>query len=1148
MPPKAASAAGGGAVSAPPNGAAAAGPIQLENTSKRDFLIGLEKKYQKQWADAKLFEINSPMQEPPSTSTPSPTGKPALTAEEMAKMTPEQIREHYPKWMGTIPYPYMNGSLHLGHAFTISKIEFTAGFERMEGKRALFPFAFHATGMPIRAAADKLIREIEMFGKDFSGFKPAVEEEAPDLTIATATSSAPSGNVAKATKGKLAAKSTGLQYQFQILESIGVPREEIHKFADTTYWLKYFPPIAVADLNAIGARIDWRRAFTTTDYNPYYDSFVRWQINKLRALDKIKFGERYTIYSPKDGQPCMDHDRSEGESLGPQEYTALKMEVIQWGAAAAPIVDAITTAKGKKVYMVAATLRPETMYGQTNCYVGPNLSYGLFAINDTDIYLCTDRAARNMAFQGITKERGTVEKIDSIKGSDLVGTKINAPFAHYGHVYVLPMETVLATKGTGVVTSVPSDSPDDYATMMDLRKKAEYYNIDPQWVSLDPFPVLSTPAYGNLTAEALIKQLKIQSPKDVKLLAEAKELAYKEGFYNGTMLVGSFKGESVQDAKPKVREEMIKAGLAFAYAEPEGRIISRSADECVVALCDQWYLDYGEEGWKKQALELVKNLNLFTSETRNGFEGVLGWLHQWACARSYGLGTKLPWDHQFLVESLSDSTIYMAYYSVAHLLQAGVIDGSKVGPIGIKVEQLTDEVWEYIFGDSDLATLKSTDIPHEKLETLRREFRYFYPMDLRSSGKDLIPNHLTFCVYNHAALFPKERWPLAMRANGHLMLNGKKMSKSTGNSMTLRDGVEKFGADATRISLADAGDGIEDANFEEKSANANILRLHTLIEWCQEIFKDKSSLRTGPKDSFWDVAFENEINNLISLTYGHYKQALYKDAVKDGFYEMITARDLYRDATYDIKMHADLVEYWLRMLTLAIAPIAPHMAEHFWMSILGEKESIQVQKWPKISKPVNPSVTAATTYARNLTKRIRDAEILASKKKAGKPVSSKKAGSDAPTVPYDDRKPKELRIFIAKNYPEWQTTCVDAIKVNYDPSTGAIDDVKVREALGTAGLLKAKHTMPFVMAFKRRMEEFGPDAAFNRLLPFDEVETVQGIKAYLCRTMKFQDLHIESAEDALAKADELEGKKGFELKTLTAAEPGVPSYAFYNTE
>jgi leucyl-tRNA synthetase len=61
------------------------------------------------------------------------------------------------------------------------------------------------------------------------------------------------------------------------------------------------------------------------------------------------------------------------------------------------------------------------------------------------------------------------------------------------------------------------------------------------------------------------------------------------------------------------------------------------------------------------------------------------------------------------------------------------------------------------------------------------------------------------------------------------MLNGAKVSKSMGNFLTLKQAIEKFGADATRFSLADAGDGMEDANFEEKTANANILRIHTLL-------------------------------------------------------------------------------------------------------------------------------------------------------------------------------------------------------------------------------------------------------------------------------------------------------------------------------
>lgn len=157
------------------------------------------------------------------------------------------------------------------------------------------------------------------------------------------------------------------------------------------------------------------------------------------------------------------------------------------------------------------------------------------------------------------------------------------------------------------------------------------------------------------------------------------------------------------------------------------------------------------------------------------------------------------------------------------------IFGDKVGPLGITHEQMTDEVWDYIFANGEFPA--ASPIPLATVNILKAEFSYFYPLDIRSSGKDLIPNHLSFCIYVHSALFAEEHWPLSMRANGHLLLNGEKMSKSTGNSLTLKDSLLKFGADATRVTLADGGDSIEDANFEEATANAAILRLRTLIEW-----------------------------------------------------------------------------------------------------------------------------------------------------------------------------------------------------------------------------------------------------------------------------------------------------------------------------
>ena len=118
--------------------------------------------------------------------------------------------------------------------------------------------------------------------------------------------------------------------------------------------------------NFVNLQVDWRRSFVTTDVNPYYDSFVCWQFRKLREAKKVDFGKRYTIYCPKDGQPCMDHDRASGEGAGPQEYTLIKLRVLD-------PMPAVLTKIDKPVYLVAATLRPETMYGQTNCFLHPDI-------------------------------------------------------------------------------------------------------------------------------------------------------------------------------------------------------------------------------------------------------------------------------------------------------------------------------------------------------------------------------------------------------------------------------------------------------------------------------------------------------------------------------------------------------------------------------------------------------------------------------------------------------------------------------------------------------------------------------------------------------------------------------------------------------
>ena len=95
---------------------------------KVDFLLDLERGIQEKWENAKIFEEDAPEDE---------------TAE---------------KFFVNFPYPYMNGLLHLGHTFTLMKCDLAVGYQRLKGKKCLYPFGFHCTGMPIKVNIEILIK------------------------------------------------------------------------------------------------------------------------------------------------------------------------------------------------------------------------------------------------------------------------------------------------------------------------------------------------------------------------------------------------------------------------------------------------------------------------------------------------------------------------------------------------------------------------------------------------------------------------------------------------------------------------------------------------------------------------------------------------------------------------------------------------------------------------------------------------------------------------------------------------------------------------------------------------------------------------------------------------------------------------------
>lgn len=693
-----------------------------------------------------------------------------LKEREISVVTPPgTIDFSRPKWFGTFPYPYMNGPLHLGHAFTAAKVDFTARFKEMQGNNVLFPFGFHCTGSPIHAMASKLARD--------------------DPTVKA------------------------------ILSTSGVDDSEAGRFIDPAHWVSYFPRKGMDDMKKLHPAVDWSRSFYTTSLNPWYDSFIRWQFNKLKSLGYIEFGTRQSIVTPSDGLLCADHDRMIGEGVVPIKAHLVSMKM--FGSAGRPSLS-----------LLYLKHPDEKVLSPTSIEVDKNILW----TQTHDGKLTHTRLALHLGSD------------DSDSGSE------SEPFCKLKDVIELSIKEV-----------TPNGSWSWFERLSGFRITAA---TEDAGVGAD--------------VPAIITQVFVTNEQ----------------------------------------------------------VISRTGVECVVRETEQWYIKYGDPEWKSRVKRYIEDkLETPNRLVKDQLLIAVEWLREWGFSRSpeQGLGTKIPWDDRFVIDSLSDSTIYMAYYTIAHLLTT---DSLSVPPsmFTISVEELNDAFWENVFcrmpGEDVDSDVK---VGQALITCLREVFRYWYPVDLRVSGKDLINNHLLMCLYNHIAIFGEELTPKTFSCNGYLTVDNVKMSKSTGNFVTLSDAISLYGLSPLRMALADAGDGLNDANFNTKNIKALSKHLTNAVKWHGEHAESyRAFWRWGSTlsgvDSILDRVFLNELIFYWKEALNAYELIRHKDALKHALFHFTDARETYEKHTklLSLERNVQLLSIFSFMQVYLLFPIVPHVMEYVY--------------------------------------------------------------------------------------------------------------------------------------------------------------------------------------------------------------------------
>ena len=693
-----------------------------------------------------------------------------------------------------------------------------------------------------------------------------------------------------------------------------VPEEDLKKFVDPVYMAEYYTSVNREAIKRFGTSVDWRREFHTTSLNPEFSKFVTWQYLRLREKGYVATGTHPVVWCPKDQSPTGDADRLQGEGVRPEEFVLMKFKI-------------------GDCFLPCATFRPETIYGVTNLWINPDGDYVEASINSEN-WIVSKSAT--------TKLQNQLKQVNvkrNLKGSELVGKNCSDP-VQGRELLILPGSFVNPDNATGLVYSVPAHAPFDWLAMRDLQRNpesAERFGIKPNQLSnLKPISVISVPGYGEFPAIEITDRIGLKDQNDPRAEEATKEI-YKTEFNQGTLKdnCGPFSKQKVSTVKDRLVDDFRSKRIADVFYQLPQRVVCRCTTECVAKIIEnQWFLRYSDAKWKALAHDAISRMSFYPLEARGWFDGIIDWLQDWPCARKTGLGTPLPWDKDWIIETLSDSTIYMAYYMVSKFVHVKKVDAA----------QLTPEVFDFIFfgigNPEDVG--KRARVDGKLLEEIRNEFLYWYPVDLRNSGKDLVGNHLSFFIFHHVALFEPPYWPRAIGVNGFMLLEGRTIHKSKGNYIPLRQACEEYGADSVRCTVLLGGEAMDDPDWRADNVRDVQGRLESFLRLVDD-------LSQRPKEESTNGHLEQWLSGKIG-----FKSRLIADAVenlKTRTALSLALFDLWNDLRWyerrvakpDSAAVLSFATSWIKVL----APFAPHVSEEAWHKI--DKDGfVASASWPEV--------------------------------------------------------------------------------------------------------------------------------------------------------------------------------------------------------
>ncbi|MGF3554087.1 MAG: leucine--tRNA ligase, partial [Thermoplasmatota archaeon] len=231
-------------------------------------------------------------------------------------------------------------------------------------------------------------------------------------------------------------------------------------------------------------------------------------------------------------------------------------------------------------------------------------------------------------------------------------------------------------------------------------------------------------------------ELGIKSQNEKEKLDIATEIVYKKEFHTGYLneRCGVYAGIKISDIKDEVKNELISKNYAVVMREFSEEVICRCGEKVVIKkIPDQWFIKYSDKNLTEESKNHVNLMNIYPKEYKDEMPRVLDWFDDRACIRKGSwLGTEFPFKKGWIIEPISDSTLYPAYYIVSKY----------VNEEKIKPDEMTQEFFDYIF-------LGKGEPKNKVWAEIKNDFDYWYPVDINLGGKEHKTVHFPVFLMNH---------------------------------------------------------------------------------------------------------------------------------------------------------------------------------------------------------------------------------------------------------------------------------------------------------------------------------------------------------------------------------------------------------------